>query len=165
MRYVRPAGNNPSFLLKALGEASGEVRRSIGGLRHRQIIEPGTGTDEGWCLLAVATHLRDVEEGIGDQIELILTAREPRIPYIDLDNIPLPEDYLGEDIEYVLDDFHIYRRQNSYRLWDLDPSQWERAGIHPYSGRRTVMEIAREVYQHDLEHLWQVRRMIERLAQ
>lgn len=164
MRYVRQAGNNPSFLLKALGEASGEVRRSIAGLRTRQLLEPGVGLDEDWCLMAIAIHLRDVEEGMGDQIELILTAREPEIPYVDLDNIPLREDFANEDIEDVLDDFHIYRRQNSYRLWDLDSWQWEQAGIHPYSGRRTVMDIAREVYQHDLEHLWQVRRMIEHVA-
>jgi hypothetical protein len=164
VRYVRQAGNNPSFLLKALGEASGEVRHSIAGLRQRQLLEPGTGADEDWCLLAVATHMRDVEEGIGDQLELILNSREPEIPYVDLDDIPLREDYIDEDIEYVLDDFHIYRRQNSYRLWDLDTPQWERAGIHPYLGRQTVMDIARVTYQHDLEHLWQVRRMIERVA-
>ncbi len=161
MRYVRPAGNNPSFLLKALGEASGEVRRSIAGLRRRQLVQPGSGADEGWCLLAVATHLRDIEEGIGEQLELILTAREPEIRHVDLDDIPLREDYIDEDIEDVLDDFHYYRRRNTYRLWDIEPSQWERGGIHPYRGRWTVIEIARELYQHDLEHLWQVRRMIE----
>jgi len=28
----------------------------------------------------------------------------------------------------------------------------------------TVLELAREMYQHDLEHLWQARRMMDRLA-
>jgi hypothetical protein len=27
-----------------------------------------------------------------------------------------------------------------------------------------VLDIARETYQHDLEHLWQARRMIDRLG-
>jgi hypothetical protein len=36
--------------------------------------------------------------------------------------------------------------------------------LHPYRGRLTVLEIAREAYQHDLEHLWQARRMLDHLA-
>jgi hypothetical protein len=164
MRYVREAGSDPAFLLKALGEASGEIRRSIAGMRHRELLLPGKGIDDDWCLMGVAAHMRDVEEGVGDQVELILTAREPEIHHVDLDDIPFREDYLKEDIEDVLDDLNYYRRQNRYRLYDLHPSQWERGGIHPYRGRRTVAEIVRELYQHDLEHLWQVGRIIEAVA-
>ena len=35
---------------------------------------------------------------------------------------------------------------------------------HPYRGRVTLLELTREMYQHDLEHLWQTRRMIEALT-
>jgi hypothetical protein len=43
------------------------------------------------------------------------------------------------------------------------PGEWERAGMDPYRGRMTVLEIARETYRHDLEHLWQARRMMDAL--
>jgi hypothetical protein len=33
--------------------------------------------------------------------------------------------------------------------------------VHPYRGRVSVYDIAREIHQHDLEHLYQARRLRE----
>ena len=49
-------------------------------------------------------------------------------------------------------------------LWELAEPEWDRAGIHPYRGRMTIRQLTREMYQHDLEHLWQTRRMIDALT-
>src|SRR5438046_1994214 len=38
VRYVRQAGTDPSFLVKALGEAAGELRRSLEGLPRRALL-------------------------------------------------------------------------------------------------------------------------------
>ena len=164
MRYVREAGSDPSFLLKALGEASGELQRSFFGLHPRQLMEPGHGTDDGWTLQAIPYHVREVERGCFNQFEAILRKREPDIPHVDLDDIPFAEDYHELDEEEVLEEFHYLRRRTTYALWDISERDWERGGIHPYRGRITVLQLAREMYQHDLEHLWQTRRMIEALA-
>ena len=165
MQYVRKAGTDPSFLLKALGEASGEFRRALEGVRRRAMLAPGTGQDECWTLLGLAAHVRDVELGVHEQLETILRHRgEPGIPHVRIDEIPYLEDYADEDEEEVLDEFHYYRRQTAYTLWDCPEPDWERAGIHPYRGRLTVLQLARELYQHDLEHLWQARRMVDALG-
>jgi hypothetical protein len=37
--------------------------------------------------------------------------------------------------------------------------EWRRGVIHPYRGDISIETIARELAQHDLEHLWQVRRL------
>jgi hypothetical protein len=163
MKYVREAGSDPSFLLKALSEASGELQRAFEGLTPRQLMLPGEGVDEGWRLLAIPMHMRDVEKGVLRQYECMLGTREGDIPNVDFDDIPFEEDYAEEDEEELLEEFHYLRRRNSYLLWDLAPGEWERGGRHPYRGRVTVLQIARETYQHDLEHLWQVRRMIDAL--
>lgn len=164
MKYVRQAGSDPSFLLKALSEASGELQRSFYGLTPRQLMTPGEGTDEGWHLLAIPYHMRETEKAIQRQYDCLLRGREADIPHVDFDDIPFPEDYREEDEEELLEEFHYLRRRTSYMLWDLGPSDWERGGIHPYRGRLTVMQIVRETYQHDLEHLWQARRMMDALA-
>ena len=164
MRYVRQAGSDPSFLLKALGESSGDLRRSIDGLSRIELLRTGEGFDEDWCLLAIAVHLRDTEEGILEQVEAILSGREPEIRHVDLDDIPLPDVYRDADEDRVLDEFQFYRRHTTYTLWDLPERHWERAGLHPYRGKLTIMEIAREAYQHDLEHLWQARRMLDAMT-
>lgn len=164
MRYVRQAGSDPSFLLKALNEAYGELRGMLYGLSRRALRAPGKGLDEDWCLLAIALHMRDTANGVHDQLEAITGHHEPDIRNVDFDDIPLRDDVRHVDEDQVLEDFHFYRRQATYLLWDLLPSEWERGGVHPYRGRITILDIARETYQHDLEHLWQARRMVEGAA-
>lgn len=165
MRYVQKAGSDPSFLLKALGEASGELQRAFYGLHPRQLTAPGHGQDDGWCLQAIAYHVRETERGFLGQFEAIVNSRrEAAIPLVDVDDIPFERDYHETDEEEVLEEFHYLRRRTTYMLWDLGESDWQRAGVHPYRGRMTVLELTREMYQHDLEHLWQTRRMIEALT-
>lgn len=164
VQYVRQAGSDPSFLLKALNEASGELRQSFYGLRRRELLEPAATPDDGWCLLAIAVHLRNVERGVLGQFEAILSKRGGAIPHVDVDDIPLRDDYQDEDKDTALEEFHYLRRHTSYWLWDLSERDWERSGVHPYRGELTIQEIVRELYRHDLEHLWQSRRMIEALG-
>jgi len=164
MREVRQAGQDPAFLLKALSEAAGELQRSFHGLRRVELLRRGEGFDDCWCLLSIAVHLREVEEEAGEQFELMLSRREPDLGHVDLDRVPLESEYIGEDEDDALSDFRQLRRETSYLLWDLSSKAWERGGFHPYRGRITVLEFARDLYQHDLEHLWQVRRMYDRLA-
>lgn len=164
MREIRQAANDPSFLLKALSEAAGELQRSYHGLKRAELLRRGEGFDDCWCLLSIAVHLRDVEEEAQEQFELMLDQREPELRHVDLDAVPLEAGYLDADEDEALDDFRHLRHETSYLLWDLTPKAWERGGHHPYRGRITVLEFARDLYQHDLEHLWQVRRMLDRVV-
>lgn len=165
MRYVRQAGSDPSFLLKALGEASGELQRAFQGLHPRQLTQPGRGQDDGWCLQAIPYHVRQTELGFLRQFEAIAgSRRESPIPHVDFDDIPFKEDYDETDEEEMLEEFHYLRRRTTAMLWELAEPEWDRAGIHPYRGRMTIRQLTREMYQHDLEHLWQTRRMIDALT-
>ena len=164
MRYVRQAGSDPSFLLKALGEAAGELERSFYGVPERELQREAEHPDEGWCLLAIPFHVRQVERGVQAQLQTILSTRRDDLKHVDFDDIPFREDYIEDDVEELIEEFHYLRRRTTYSLWDIDERDWQRSGEHPYRGRLTVLEIAREMYQHDLEHLWQARRMLDRMA-
>jgi hypothetical protein len=167
VRYVpATAGNDPSFLLKALGEAGGELARSFADVRERDLLAPAPWPDEGWCLLAVPYHLVQVERGIQEQIGIIARSwrGEREVPHVDLDDIPFRADYEEAELDELLDELHALRRRTTYLLWDLSEREWQRTGLHPYRGPLSVLEVARETYQHDLEHLWQVRRMVEALS-
>ena len=148
------------FLLKALGEAAGELRGLLHPLRGRRARVPGEGQDEGWCPLAIAVHLRDIERAAGQQVEAVLRRPYAPIRHVDLDDIPFPEDYARADLDEALDGFAWLRQETSYALWGLSPEEWERPAIHPYRGEVTLIDLVRELYQHDLEHLWQARRML-----
>jgi len=59
----------------------------------------------------------------------------------------------------TLEQLEHLRNRSVNLLWDLADEEWERAGIHPYLGPVTIARLAREQSQHDLEHLWQARRV------
>jgi hypothetical protein len=148
------------FLLKALGEAAGELRSQLWSVSERQAREPGAGPDEGWCLLAIAVHLRDVERETSRQFETILRRPFAPIRNIDLDDIPFPEDYQYVSIDEALSGFAHARQETSYSLWGLTSTEWERTAMHPYRGEVALIDLVRDLYKHDLEHLWQARRML-----
>ncbi len=148
------------FLLKALGEAAGELRGLLYATSERQAREPGSGTDEGWCLLAIAVHLHEVEQATCQQFETILRRPYAPIRNIDLDDIPFPEDYARVSIDEAVAGFSYARQETSYSLWGLSQEEWERTAMHPYRGEVALIDLVRDLYKHDLEHLWQARRML-----
>lgn len=159
MQQARSAGSDPAFLLKALGESSGELKRTLQSLPFEIAVAEGTGRNDGWCALAVGVHMRSVERGIREQIETILMSPGSRIPAVDMDDIPLAETYRWEDPGAVGEEFRFERRRTIYLLWELMGREWDYHGEHPYRGPITISDIARELYQHDLEHLWQLQRI------
>ena len=56
------------------------------------------------------------------------------------------------------------REDTFWLLRMLDEDDWQRAGIHPYRGRITVTDIAREMHEHDLEYLYEAQRLRKSLA-
>ena len=148
------------FLLKALGEAAGELRGLLWTKGDRQAREPGERPDEGWCLLAIAVHLQDVEQKTGQQFETILRRPYAPIRNVDLDDIPFPEDYEYVSIDEAVSGFAYARQETSYSLWGLTREEWERTAVHPYRGEVALIDLVRDLYKHDLEHLWQARRML-----
>ncbi len=166
MRPARKAADYPRFLLKAPGEASGELRRAIEGLTLGMLLELGRGTDDSWCLMSIAVHMRNVERGTLRQIDSILGSPGGHIDAVGLDAVPLLEEYDDEDEEEeeeeeeVFAEFSYQRRQLTYTLWEAMEREWRQSGQHPYRGDVTIFQLVRELYQHDLEHLWQTHRLI-----
>ena len=148
------------FLLKALGEAAGELQNLLWSTGERRARAPGEGPDEGWCLLAIAVHLREVERQTGEQFEAILRRPYAPIRHVDLDDIPFAEDYRWVSMEEAIAGFAHARQETAYALWGLSQGEWERTAEHPYRGEVALIDLVRDLYKHDLEHLWQARRML-----
>jgi hypothetical protein len=148
------------FLLKALHEAAREISSQFYGLSEQELDR--RERDDTWSLRQLACHLRDAEEDFSDQIERILnTTREAHLRAVDVDLYVMERDYEHADIEPVLTEFSRMRSRNCYALGDLWGDDWERAGLHPYRGRITLSDIAHQMNEHDLEHIWQIKRILE----
>ncbi len=150
-------------MLKALREAGNSLLSEFYGLAGRQLA--WRPADDEWSLRETAAHLRDAEELALAQLSAIAEGSPDPLPAWDVDLLPLERDYQSADLDAVLAEFRRLRRETAYLLWDLSEAGWQQAGEHPFRGPVTLGQIARELAQHDLEHLWQVRRLKERLSE
>jgi hypothetical protein len=160
---ARPGSQSKDWVLKALREAGSSLLSELysqdeEALRWR----PAEGE---WSLKEIAAHLRDAEELALAQINAFVSASSSPLPAWDVDVLPQERDYQSEEMTLLLASYRGMRRETTYLLWGLTDADWQGSAEHPYRGPVTLGEIARELAQHDLEHLWQVRRLKERLRE
>ena len=149
--------SNQQWILKALHEASYELQSQLLGLSEEDLCRwPAPGE---WSLKEIAAHLRDAEACFLEHLRLIVSQDEPHLADIDVDAYVLERDYQSLDLHEVLLGFSRLRQRSASLLWSLEPSGWEREGLHPYRGRLSIMQVARDMNEHDLGHLWQMRRL------
>lgn len=149
------------WVLKALREAGEELIDQFHGASEKELRR--RPQDDEWSLKEIAGHLRDNEELALEQMRLMAEGDEPELPLRDVDALPLERDYRSSDVHELLRAFAGLRRQTHRLLWSLAPEDWGRCGRHPYRGDVTIAQIARELAEHDLDHLWRARRLREAL--
>ncbi len=149
--------------MKALREAGGTLVSEFAGLdeaalRHRP-------AEDELSLKEIAAHLRDAEELALRQLTAASEEPDKRLPVWDIDVLPFERNYRDVELTGVLSEVRNLRRQTTALLWMLREWDWRREVTHPYRGEITIEMIARELAQHDLEHLWQVRRLKQALME
>lgn len=151
------------WILKALSEAGNSLLAELYGLDEEELRWRAAEGD--WSLKEIAAHLRDAEELALAQINAFVSKPSSPLPAWNVDLFPQERDYQREEIAGLLASFRGMRGETTYLLWGLGEADWERAAEHPHRGSVTLEQVVRELAQHDLEHLWQVRQLKERLRQ
>lgn len=158
MRPV-PEYDAKSWLLKALRETAHAMEALLWELDEDALERAGQGDD--WSCSDVVAHMSAMERRYLERLERITRMDEPRIAAFDADSIGPPE---CASVYEAIDDLTVLRGRTVHLLWSLDDGDWRRKGIHPYLGPLTIQDLAREMNEHDLCHLWQLRRLCDRLA-
>ena len=160
MRPV-PEYDAKSWILKALRETAHAMESLIWNIDD-DALDRRPDEDE-WSAKDLLWHMGEMERRYVDRLEAIVGLDCPPIAAFDADSIE-PSDILDDQSIYELtDEFSAQRQRTTYLLWSLDDEDWQRCGVHPYLGQLTVMQTAREMNEHDLAHLWQLRRLCDRL--
>jgi DinB superfamily len=145
------------WVMKALREAGSSLMRQFAGLDEEAL---GHRPAEGeLSLKEIACHLRDAEELAALQIASIVEEPGRAVPAWDVDVLVLERDYRAADMHRTLLEFRSLRNENTHILWTLSERDWRTPAKHPFRGEVTLEVIARELAQHDLEHLWQIQRL------
>jgi hypothetical protein len=144
------------WLMKSVREMAGELYNQFTGLNEKALRwRPGP---REWCLKEIAAHMRDAESLYQRQIEAIIQSYSPpRLPHEPLDVLPSERDYVDGDLRHFLYEYEGAREETVWLLYMLDEDDWQRTGVHPYRGEISIYDIARELHEHDLQHLNQAR--------
>ncbi len=146
------------WLLKAIREAGGEIESQFWALDDAATRwRPG---DDDWCIVEISGHLRDIEAAYLERLRRMVDRRNPRLRKIDVEALPAERHYARQPLRPFLRELAASRSQTVELLWSLAPDDWERAGVHEYRGSITVVDVARDINRHDLQHLWQARRVV-----
>ncbi len=145
------------WTLKALREAGNSLMSELHGLDERTLRR--RPADGDWSLKEIAAHMRDAEDLALKQMTAIIERVHRPLPATDIDLLPHERDYRSQDLDQLLSEYRALRQQTTHLLWGTTGSDWRRKATHPFRGEIALGEIARELAQHDLEHLWQVRQM------
>jgi hypothetical protein len=159
MRPV-PEYDARSWLLKALRETARAMESLLWELDEASLERPPD--DEEWSCEQVLAHMCAMERRYVERLERIVRMDEPRIDAFDADSIGPCE---RVSVYEAIDDLTELRGRTVHLLWSLDDADWRRKGIHPYLGPLSIQDFAREMNEHDLSHLWQLRRLSDRLAE
>jgi hypothetical protein len=152
-----PEYDESRWLLKALRETAHELESQLWGLDEDDL--RWRPSDDALCLKEIAAHLRDCEAHFLRTLETIALEDVPCVAAFDADGLLLDRDYRHSDVYESLEELERLRHRSVSLLWQLAEDEWERSGIHPYLGPVTIARLAREQSQHDLEHLWEARRV------
>ena len=71
-------------------------------------------------------------------------------------------DYASWNPKEALELFRLLRAANLRMLAKCSADQWQKFGIHAERGKITVLELARHMAGHDINHIDQIRRILAR---
>jgi hypothetical protein len=117
--------------------------------------EPGK-----WSVAQIVTHLAEGEIAVAWRYRQMLERSGTTIIPYDQDTWEQLGDYAHADANTSLELFRLLRERNLQLLKRLTPEQWEMFGVHAERGKESVRHLARMMAGHDLNHLEQVRRIL-----
>lgn len=115
----------------------------------------------GWNVISILCHLRDYDQIFYERVLMMLEQDNPQLPAYNHEALAVERDYNNQNLDAVFRDFVAKRRRFINLFSSLQPDQWQRPGIHPEYGPTNVLERARQVVFHDINHTEQIVRVLE----
>jgi hypothetical protein len=111
---------------------------------------------DGWSVVEVVCHLRDLEEVFYQRALRMLNEDEPVFEAVDQNDIARRGNYINQTLSRVFEEYVEKRRRTLLFFNGLTVEQWQRGGIHPEDGHITLLEQAFQIGAHDTDHIEQI---------
>jgi hypothetical protein len=143
-------------IIAFLEETPEAVRRMSEGVGAEELRE--RADDAGFSFVEHACHLRDIErEGYAARIERILSEELPALADINGRRLAAERRYNEQRFEDGLEEFAEARGHNTAVLRGATEEQLRRRGLFGDAGEVTLARMASMMYEHDAEHLEELR--------
>jgi hypothetical protein len=139
-------------------EAPQVLLRLIAGVAAQELKRhPAPGK---WSVVEIIAHLADDEIATSWRYRQMIQYNGERLLGFDQDEWARLGTYNSWEANDALELFRRLREANLRMLAGLSAKEWERAGHHTERGRMTVRELARHMAAHDMNHIEQIRRIL-----
>ena len=114
-----------------------------------------------WSVTEIVMHLADDELTSSWRYRQMLEYDNPTLAGFDQELWARVGDYASWEAEDALTLFRLLRAANLRMFAQLTPEQWQRGGIHSERGAITVRDLCRHMAAHDINHIDQIRRILQ----
>jgi hypothetical protein len=144
MKALRTLRKGPPIFTALLADVSQEQAKAL-----------RDGPD-GWCILEIMGHMRDVETLFTDRVRTLLERPGEPFEVRSNEEIAGPDGYMGLDLQATLAEFSARRTAFITMLEGLNDEQWLLEGVHPVQGPATLLDVVINTGLHDTDHLEQI---------
>jgi hypothetical protein len=146
--------------LTILSSTPRQIARLVQGVSTKRLsTRPGRGK---WSVAEVLAHLADAELVTGFRMRLVLGSNRVSIQAFDQDVWADFSRYAKHNPRLSFDAYRIQRERNIQLLKLLPKRMWKNFGMHSERGRETITRMTEMLAGHDLNHLMQIKRIIQR---
>jgi uncharacterized damage-inducible protein DinB len=120
--------------------------------------QPATGK---WSVRAILAHLAEDELVSSWRYRQMIEHSGATLAGFDQDEWARLGDYDSWTPREALEMFRLLREANLRMFRGITPEEWQRYGMHAERGRMTVADLVRHMAAHDVNHINQVRSLLE----
>ena len=140
-------------------ETAAELEKLIEGIPAEKLTK--RPTPEKWSVAEVLAHLAEAEITSSWRYRQMLEHDGCSLPGYDQNLWNRLGSYASRKPEDSLQQFRLLRDANLQMLSKLTPEEWQKHGIHTERGRMTVQELAVQIAGHDINHVAQIKAILQ----
>jgi len=152
-------GKDPIAMLR---EAPETIAGLIAGIAPAMLKQPPTPGK--WSALQIIAHLAEDELASSWRYRQMLEHDGPELTAFDQELWARLGDYSSWEPTDALAMFRLLRHANLRMFARLTPQQWQRHGTHTERGKVTMLELCRHMAAHDVNHIEQIKRILNSLT-
>jgi hypothetical protein len=152
---------NPAKALRTLRKTPLILSQLLQGVSQEQAASLRDGAD-GWSILYILCHMRDVEAIFTDRVRDLLSKPNPIFNVVPNEELMRDNSYAAQNAHAAFEEYYARRQRFISLVEPLTDEQWLLSGAHPDQGPATLLDVAINNGLHDIDHIEQIMRCLNK---